>query len=127
VEGLARFWWARTGGLEMSALSLSSAFCISFVQRKQSDFFNTLYRGEPALPKLGHEVAEGREVSHEPLNVLDVPDLAYLSDGQNLVGVCLNAALGDDVPQELAPGDSEGAFLWVQHNVEPPEVVEFFF
>jgi hypothetical protein len=61
------------------------------------------------------------------LNILNVPDLTHLGDGQNLVGVCFNAALGDDVPQELCPGDPEGAFLWVQLNVEPSEVVEGFF
>jgi hypothetical protein len=35
--------------------------------------------------------------------------------------------LGDDVTQELSPGDPEGAFFWVQLNVEPPEVVDGFF
>jgi hypothetical protein len=43
-------------------------------------------------------VVEGCEVSHELLNVLDVPGLAYLSDGQNLVEVHLDAMLDDDVP-----------------------------
>jgi hypothetical protein len=44
-------------------------------------------------------VDEGCKASHELLNVLDSPDLAYFSDGRNLIGVCFNAALGDDVPQ----------------------------
>jgi hypothetical protein len=78
------------------------------------------------FPQSGHEAAEGREASHELLNVLDVSDLTYFSDGRNLVGVRFDTALGDDVPQELAPGDSESVFLWVQLNVELPEVVEGF-
>jgi hypothetical protein len=65
------------------------------------------------LPQSGHEAAEGREVPHEPLNVLDVPNLTHFGDGRNLVRVCFDASLGDDVPQELALGDSEGAFFWV--------------
>jgi hypothetical protein len=63
------------------------------------------------FPQSGHEAAEGREASHELLNVLDVSDLTYFSDGRNLVGVRFDTALGDDVPQELAPGDSESVFL----------------
>jgi hypothetical protein len=49
------------------------------------------------FPKPGHEVAEGREASHEPLNILDVLDLAYFFYGQNLIGVHFDAAHGDDV------------------------------
>jgi hypothetical protein len=56
------------------------------------------------FPKPGHKAAEGHEASHEPLNILDIPDLAYFRDGQNLVGVHFNAALVDDVPQELPQG-----------------------
>jgi hypothetical protein len=33
---------ARIGGLEMSVLKSSSAFYISSIQRKESDFFNNL-------------------------------------------------------------------------------------
>jgi hypothetical protein len=54
------------------------------------------------LPQLGYELAEGREASHKPLDVLDIPDLAFFRDGQNLVRVCLNAALGDDCWHFLA-------------------------
>jgi hypothetical protein len=43
-------------------------------------------------------MAKCHEASHEPLNVLDVPDLAYFSDGRNLVGVYFDVALGNDVP-----------------------------
>jgi hypothetical protein len=43
-------------------------------------------------------MAEGREASHEPLDVLDIPDLAYFSDGRYLVGVRFDAMLGDEVP-----------------------------
>jgi hypothetical protein len=78
------------------------------------------------FPQLGHEAAEGYEAPQESLNVLNIPDLAHFGNGQNLVRVCFDAALGDDVPHELAPGDSEGAFLWVQLNIEPSEVVEGF-
>jgi hypothetical protein len=45
----------------------------------------------------GHEAAQGHEASHVLLNALDVPDLAYFSDGRDLVGVCFDAALSDDV------------------------------
>jgi hypothetical protein len=41
---------ARIGGLEMSALRSSSAFCISFIERKESDIFNSLYRGSQCSP-----------------------------------------------------------------------------
>jgi hypothetical protein len=39
----------------------------------------------------------------------------------------LDATLGDGVPQELAPRDSEGAFFQVQLNAELAEVDEGFF
>jgi hypothetical protein len=45
-------------------------------------------------------MAEGREASHELLDIVDAPYLAYFSDGQDFVRVCFNAALGDDVTQE---------------------------
>jgi hypothetical protein len=32
------------------------------------------------------------------LNILDISDLAYFSDGQNLVRVRFDATLDDDVP-----------------------------
>jgi hypothetical protein len=82
------------------------------------DLLKELVQGEPAFPQLGHKATKGHEASHEPLNMLDVPDLAYFSDGRNLVGVCFEAALGNDVPQELTPGDPEVALLQVQLNVE---------
>jgi hypothetical protein len=41
---------ARTDVLEMSALSSSNAFYILFVQWKESNFFNNLYRGSPHSP-----------------------------------------------------------------------------
>jgi hypothetical protein len=72
-------------------------------------------------------VVEGHEASHELLNVLDIPDLDYFSDGKNLIGVRFDTALGDDVPDKLSSGDSKGAFLHVQLNVELSEVVESFF
>jgi hypothetical protein len=61
------------------------------------------------------------------LDVLDIVDLAYLINGQDLVGVCFDAMLGDDVPQELAPGEPECALFWVQLDVDAPEVSEGFF
>jgi hypothetical protein len=69
----------------------------------------------------------GREASHEPLDILDILDLAHFSDGWDLIGVHFDAALGDDVPQELAPGDPKGALFLVQLHVEVPEVSEGFF
>jgi hypothetical protein len=86
-----------------------------------------LVQGEPAFLQPGHEAHEGREASHVLLNILDIPDLAYFGDGRDLVRVRFDAVLGDDVTQELSPGDPEGAFFWVQLNVEPPEVVDGFF
>jgi hypothetical protein len=53
------------------------------------------------FPKLGHESAEGCEAPHESLNVLDVLDWGHLGNGRDLVGVRFDAALGDDVPQEI--------------------------
>jgi hypothetical protein len=50
------------------------------------------------FPQPGHKTAEGREAPHEPLDVLDIPDLVYFSNGRDLVGLHLDAALGDDVP-----------------------------
>jgi hypothetical protein len=58
-------------------------------------------------------MAEGGEASHEPLYILDIPDLAYLGNGRDLIKICFNAALGDDVPQKFALGDPKGAFFWV--------------
>jgi hypothetical protein len=75
------------------------------------------------LPQSGHKIAEGHRASHEPLNILDVPDLAYFSDGQNLIGVCFVATLSE----ELTSWDPEGALLQVQLNVESPEAIEGFF
>jgi hypothetical protein len=40
---------------------------------------------------------------------------------------CFDAALGDDIPQELAAGGSEGALFRVQLDVEKAEVSEGFF
>jgi hypothetical protein len=61
------------------------------------------------------------------LNVFDVPDLAYFGDGRDIVEVCFDATLSDDITQELSPRDPEGAFFRVQLNVELTEVVEGFF
>jgi hypothetical protein len=47
------------------------------------------------------------------LDILDVLDLDYFSDGRDLVKIHFIVALGDDVPQELAPMDPNGAFFWV--------------
>jgi hypothetical protein len=58
-------------------------------------------------------MAEGCEAPHEPLDVLDIPDLMHFDNGQDLVRIWFDAALGDDVPQKFAPGDHKGAFFWV--------------
>jgi hypothetical protein len=65
------------------------------------------------FPQLGHEMAEGCEASHKPLDVLDIPDLAYFRDGRDLVEVCFDVVLSDDVLQEFALGDPKGALFWV--------------
>jgi hypothetical protein len=54
-------------------------------------------------------MTEGREVPHEPLDVLDTSDLAHFGNGQNLIRICFDAVLGDDVPQNFALGDPKGA------------------
>jgi hypothetical protein len=72
-------------------------------------------------------MAEAYEASHEPLDVLDIPNLAYLGDGQDLVKICFNAAFGDDVPKELASVDPKCALFWVHPDAEMPEVGEGFF
>jgi hypothetical protein len=41
---------------------------------------------------------EGREASHKPLGILDILDLAYFSNGRDLVRFRFNAVLGDNVP-----------------------------
>jgi hypothetical protein len=69
------------------------------------------------FPKSGHEPAEGHEASHESLNVLDILDWTHPDDGRDLVEVGFNTAFGNDVPQELPPGDSDSAFLRVQLDV----------
>jgi hypothetical protein len=61
------------------------------------------------------------------LDVLGVPDLAYFRDGQDLVRVCFDVGLGDDVPQEFSLGDPKGALFLVQLDVEVPKVSEGFF
>jgi hypothetical protein len=45
------------------------------------------------------------------LDILDVLDLSYFHDGRDLVEVFFDAAFGDDVPQELALGDLNGALF----------------
>jgi hypothetical protein len=57
-------------------------------------------------------MAEGREAPHESLNNLNIIDWSHFGDGRDFVRICFDAVLEDDVSQELAPGDSEGAFLW---------------
>jgi hypothetical protein len=71
-------------------------------------------------------MTQSHEAPHEPLDIVDILDLAYFGDGRHLVGVRFNAAFIDDVPQELTPGDPKGAFFWVQPDVEMPEVSEGF-
>jgi hypothetical protein len=71
---------ARTRGFEMSALRSSCAFCVSFVQQKELDILVTC-TGEYRVPPAGTRTTEGCKAPHEPLDVLDIPDLAYFSDG----------------------------------------------
>jgi hypothetical protein len=79
------------------------------------------------FPQPGHETTEDHEAPHEPLDVFDTPYLVYFSDGQDLVELFLDVVLGDDVPQELAPGDPKGAFFQFQPDAKAPEVSEGFF
>jgi hypothetical protein len=53
------------------------------------------------FPYPGHEPTKGRKASHESLNVLD---WTHLGNGRDFVRVCLNAAFGNNVPQELPSG-----------------------
>jgi hypothetical protein len=50
------------------------------------------------FPQMRHKTTEGREVPYEPLDVLDTSDLAHFGNGQDLVRICFDAVLGDDVP-----------------------------
>jgi hypothetical protein len=43
-------------------------------------------------------MVEDGEASDEPLDILDIADLAYFSNGQDVVRTCFDGALGDDVP-----------------------------
>jgi hypothetical protein len=52
-----------------------------------------------------------REASHESQIILDILDWTHPGDGRDLVEVCFNAEIGNDLPQELASGVSECAFL----------------
>jgi hypothetical protein len=61
------------------------------------------------FPQMRHKTTEGREVPYEPLDVLDTSDLAHFGNGQDLVRICFDAVLGDDVPQKFALGDPKGA------------------
>jgi hypothetical protein len=56
-------------------------------------------------------MTDGHEAPHKSLNAFDTPDLAYFGNGRDLVRICFNASLGDDVPQKFAPGDPKGAFF----------------
>jgi hypothetical protein len=62
-------------------------------------------------------VAKGHEASHKPLDILDILDLAYFNDGRDLVRVCFDTALGDDVPQELAPGGGGSKVHFFEFNL----------
>jgi hypothetical protein len=84
---------------------------VSRPSNKKSQTSLTTCTGDPTFPQLEHEVVEGHKASHGPLNVLDVPELAYFSDGRDLVGVHFDVVLSDDVPQKLSSGDPEGAFF----------------
>jgi hypothetical protein len=69
-------------------------------------------------------MAKGGEASHESLDIFYILNLAYFGDSRDLVRIHFNVVLGDDVPQKFASGDPEAAFLWIQLDVEIPEVAE---
>jgi hypothetical protein len=62
---------------------------------------------------MGHKMAKGSEAPHETSDILDVSDLTHFGNGRDLVRICFDVALGDDVPQKFASGDPKGAFFWV--------------
>jgi hypothetical protein len=80
----------------------------------------------PALPQARHKSTKSGEAPHEPLDILGISDLAYFSDSQDFVRICFNATVGDDVPQEFASGDAEGAFFQIQPDVKASEVCKGF-
>jgi hypothetical protein len=49
-------------------------------------------------------MTQSHEAPHEPLDIVDILDLAYFGDGRHLVGVRFNAAFIDDVPRSLPRG-----------------------
>jgi hypothetical protein len=69
------------------------------------------------FPQPRYKEVEGREASHEASDILDIPIIAYFSDGRDLVRVGFDVVLGDDVAQKLSPQDPEGALFWVQLDV----------
>jgi hypothetical protein len=56
-------------------------------------------------------LAKSSEAPHELLDILDIPDLAYFADSRDFVRICFGVTLGDDLPQEFASWDPEGAFF----------------
>jgi hypothetical protein len=52
-------------------------------------------------------MTDGGEAFHEPLDILDILDLAYFGDGRDLVRICFDVVLGDDVPQKFALRDPQ--------------------
>jgi hypothetical protein len=53
-------------------------------------------------------------------------DAEAVDEGLILCHIVCCAEMQSNHIKELAPGDFEGAILWIQLNVEPPEVVEGF-
>jgi hypothetical protein len=70
---------------------------VSHPSNRKSQTSLTTCTRETCVPPTEHDAVDGLEASHEPLNILDIPDLAYFGDGRHLIRVHFDAMLGDDV------------------------------
>jgi hypothetical protein len=103
----------RIGAWVRDAFSLSSASWASAVQEKHSCFLGA-DRGQAFLAEPRDEAAQGGEAPQHPLNTFEVPNRTHLFEGCNLLGVGLDASLGDNVSQKPTPRYAKDTFFGVQ-------------
>jgi hypothetical protein len=71
-------------------------------------------------------VAEHHEARYDPLYPLYILNRAHPRDGQDLLWVVFDAALGDDEPKQHAPRDPKNTFLKVEFDAICSEFHESF-
>jgi hypothetical protein len=69
--------------------------------------------GQALFAEPRDEAAQGGKAPQHLLDPLEVSNRAYPFEGRDLLGVGLNAPLGDDVPQQHAARHSEDTLLGV--------------